>query len=281
MRTAMIVLVAALTVPSAGSRADDPPKAWVFTGWTQAVTVEVRSRVTGHLTRVAVREGDAVAKGDLLAEIDPREYQLDLDAARARLKMAEARLQVAKVKAASAKKLLEKKVISQDELDLETAAEAETEAALVVAKVEVQRAELTLSWTRVIAPSDGRVSLIQTTEGGLVTADRAHILTVVATEPLYVTFRVPEAILLQLRRDGLCEPGKLSVVVGFATDEGYPHAAELNLIDPEVDPRTGSVRFRATVPNPKGFLSPGMSARVRLTPSTRVGKAIRAAAARG
>ena len=266
MRAAMFVLVAGLAFRSADTRADDPPKGWAFTGRTQAAAVDVRARVTGHLTRVAVREGDAVAKGNLLAEIDPREYRLDLEAAKARLMMAEAKMQVAKIKAANAKSLLEKKVISQDELALHAAAEAEAEASLIVAKVEVQRAELTLSWTRVTAPFNGRVSRIQATEGGLVTADQMHILTVVATEPLYVTFSVPEAIVLQLRRDGLSEPGKLGVAVGFAIDEGYPHVAELDLIDPEVDPRTATVRFRATVPNPKGLLSPGMSARVRLTP---------------
>src|SRR5262245_10135112 len=67
MRAAMFVLVAGLALPSAGARADDPPKGWEFVGRTEAVTVEVRAQVTGHLTRVAVREGAAVAKGDLLA----------------------------------------------------------------------------------------------------------------------------------------------------------------------------------------------------------------------
>jgi multidrug efflux system membrane fusion protein len=177
-------------------------------------------------------------------------------------------LQVARLKVASVTSLLEKRVVSQAEVDLETAAAEEAEAALLIAKVEVQRAELILSWTRVVAPSNGRVSRIQTTEGGLAIADQTHLLTVVATEPMYVTFHVPEALLLQLRRDGLCEPGKLSVAVGFANDEGHPHAAELDLIDPEVDPRTGTARFRATIPNPKGFLLPGMSARVRISPST-------------
>src|SRR4051794_39286166 len=107
MRAAMFVLIAGLTLPSAGARADDPPNVWDFTGQTQAVAVEVRSRATGHLTRVAVREGDTVAKGDLLAEVDPREYQLDLDAARARQKIAEARLRIERVKAAKVRKLLE------------------------------------------------------------------------------------------------------------------------------------------------------------------------------
>lgn len=267
MRAAMFVLAAGLAFPPAGARADDPPKGWAFTGRTQAAAADdVRARVTGHLTRVAVKEGDAVKKGDLLAEIDPRAYRLDLDAARARQKVAEAKLQAARLRAANAKKLVQSKVVGQDELALNVAAEAEAEAALMGAKVEVERAELTLSWTRVTAPFGGRVSRIQSTEGGLVTADQTRVLRVVATGPLHVTFSVPEATLLQLRRDGLAEPGKLGVAVGFAIDEGYPHAAKLDLIEPEADPETGTVRFRATLENPKGILSPGMSARVRLSP---------------
>jgi RND family efflux transporter MFP subunit len=262
----MFVLAAGLAFPSAGTRADDPPKGWTFTGRTEAADDDVRARVTGHLTRVAAREGDAVKKGDLLAEIDPRAYRLDLDAAKARQKVAEVKLQAAKLKAANANRLVQNKVISQDELAPKMAAEAEAEAAFMVARVEVERAELTLSWTRVTAPFSGRVGRIHSTEGGLVTADQTPILRVVATDPLYVTFSVPEAILLRLRRDGLSEPGKLDVAVGFAIDEGYPRAAKLDRIEPEVDPKTGAVRFRATVPNPKGLLSPGMSARVRLTP---------------
>jgi RND family efflux transporter MFP subunit len=267
MRAAMFVLAAGLAFPSAGTRANDPQKGWTFTGRTQAAADDVRARVTGHLTRVAVREGDAVKKGDLLAEIDPRAYQLDADAAKARQKVAEAKLQAAKLKEANAKKLAQDKVISQGELALNAAAETEAEAALTAAKVEVERAELTLSWTRVTAPFSGRVSRIQSTEGGLVTADQTPILRVVATDPLHVTFSVPEATLLHLRRDGLSEPSKLDVAVGFAIDEGYPRAAKLDLIELEVDPKTGAVRCRATVPNPKGLLSPGMSARVRLTPA--------------
>jgi len=267
MRAAIFLLVAGLAFPFAGTRADDPPKGWEFAGTTQAAAaVDVRARVTGHLNRVAVKEGVAVKKGDLLAEIDPRTYHLDLDAAMARRKVAEAKLQAAKLRAAGANNLAKNKVISQGELALNKAAEAEAEAGVLVAKAEVRRAELTLSWAQVTAPLDGRVSRIQATEGNLVAADRTPILTVVDTHLLRVSFDVPEATLLRLRRDGLINSGKLGVAVGFAGEEGYPHEAKLDLIAPEVDPAAGTARFRATLANPKGLLSPGMSARVRLAP---------------
>ena len=272
MRTAMVVLAAGLAFPSAGTRADNPMKGWTFTGRTQATEEEVMARVTGQLIRIAVRVGDAVKKGHLLAEIDPRAYRLDLDAARTRQKVAEAKLQLAKLKTASTKKLAETKVVSQEELAEDTAKEAQAEAVFQGAKIDVEKAELILSWTRVTATFSGRVSLIQATEGTLVTGDKTPIARVVASGPLHVTFNVPEAILLQLSRDGLAEPGKLGVAVGSALDEGYPHPAKLDLIGPEADPKTGTVRFRAMVSNPKGYLLSGMSARVRLTPRSKEGK---------
>lgn len=272
MRTAMSVLAAGLAFASASTRADDPMTGWTFTGQTQATEEEVMARVTGQLTHIAVRVGDEVKKGDLLAEIDPRMYQLDLDAARARLKVAEVKLQLAKLKTASTKKLTETMVVSQEELAEVTVKEALAEAAFQGAKIDVEKAELTLSWTRVTATFSGRVSLIQATEGTLVTADETPIAMVVASGPLHVTFNVPEAILLQLSRDGLAEPGKLGVAIGFALEAGHPHPAKLNVIGPRADPKTGTVRFRAMLSNPKEYLLSGMSAHVRLTPSSKVEK---------
>src|SRR5262245_43587366 len=122
MRAAMFVLVVGLAFPYAVTGADDPPKGWEFTGRTQAAaTTEVLPRVTGALTRVAVKAGDAVAKGDLLIEIDPRAYQLALDAAQARVKVAEAKLEAAKITVANSKRLLENKVIGPGEVALNRA----------------------------------------------------------------------------------------------------------------------------------------------------------------
>jgi RND family efflux transporter MFP subunit len=251
--------------PQPSRKAADPSKVWDFTGVTQAsAAVEVRAQVSGPLIRVAVKEGAAVKKGDLLAEIASRPYQLDVEAAQARVKGAEAKLQVATLEAANAKKLTQSKVISEIELSLHLAKEAEAAAGLAAAKVEAERAKLNLSLTQVRSPIDGRVGRILTTEGNLIAADQAAILTVVATDRLHVSFNVPEGILLQMRRDGLADPDRLGMAVGFAGENGHPHEAKLDAIAAEVDPRTGSVRFRATVSNPKGLLLPGMSARVRL-----------------
>lgn len=265
MRAAMLVLVAALALPSAG-RADGNGQE--VTGRTQAAaTTEVRARVTGFVTCIAVKEGDAVAKGDLLVEVDPRPYQLALDAARAQVKVAEAKFEAARITATNSKKLLDNKVTGPGDLALNKAKEAEAEGALTAARVEAQRAELTLSWTRVTAPFAGRVSRIQAASGALVSAEKSTILTVVATDPLHVCFQVPEEILLKWRRDGLADPEKLRLAVGFAGENGYPHEAKLEFIETEVDSQTKCVRLRASMANPKGLLSPGMSARVRLTPA--------------
>jgi RND family efflux transporter MFP subunit len=265
MRIALGVLLAGLALASASARAEDAAKTWDFNGVTKAATkTEIRARVTGYVTRVNVKDSEAVKKGDLLVEVDARPYQLALDAALSRMKEAEARLALAKLNTVNAQRLREKQAISADELTVSAANEAEAQAALMTAKVEVQRAELTLSWTRITAPFDGRVSKLQATEGSLIVADQSPILSVISTSSLQVSFKVPEAIFLLLQKEALADPSKLTVTVGFTGDDGFPHATKLDLIEPLIEPTTGTVRFQATLLNPHGMLLPGMSARVRV-----------------
>src|SRR5262249_30190120 len=92
------------------------------------------------------------------------------------------------------------------------------------------------------------------------------------TDPLIVTFEVSEIAFLQLRRAGVTALEKVGVALGLAGEKGYPHFAKLLPLGAAVDPNTAAVRFRATMPNPKGLLMPGMSARIRLTLPAKSGR---------
>jgi len=269
MRATLLVLALGVTLQN-GAAADDSPTVWEFAGRTQpALAVEIRARVTGHVTRETVRIGDAVKKGDVLVEIDERPYRLGVEAAKAKLMLATAKFDAARLKAENARKLQANKVVGPDEVALTETTAAEAEASVRLAKVEVERAELDVSWTRVTAPFEGRVSAVEAVEGSLVAAEQTKLLTIVSTDLLSVTFAVPEAIVLKLRREGLSEVKDLSVAIGFNGEEGFPHQAKMDTIDPVADPMTGTVRFHAILPNPKGLVLPGMAARARLTRSSR------------
>ena len=125
---------------------------------------------------------------------------------------------------------------------------------------------LNLSWTRLAAPSGGQVGRFTSALGNLLVADEVRpLVTVVAAEQVAVVFDVDERSLLRFRRDGLLKPGKLTAEVGLTDETGFPHPAEVSFVDTAFDPKTGTIRFRAKCANPDGLISPGMSARVRLS----------------
>ena len=268
MRPAALLL-AGLAL-AAGARADDPPKpepakVYDFTGRVEADTVELRPRVTGYVTKIAVKEGEAVKKGELLAEIDPRFYRIELDRARAKLTRAEAQMKPADAKLTRLKKAVAAGTAAKEELE---AAEAEREIAaaeVVLAKAELELADLQLSWTKIAAPMDGRVSRIHTIEGNLVRADTDVVAVVIRPDPLVVAFDVEERTFARLR-EAAGKGGALAVSVGLATEDGFPRKAEFRTADAAVDPKTGTVRLRAALPNPKGELLPGQFVHVRVTP---------------
>ena len=268
----VLVLVSVVTLAAAQQKTVAPPgttpaKGFDFNGRIEATTVEIRPRVTGCLMKILVKEGAMVKQGDLLAEIDPQQYKADLDVARAKLTVAEATSKVAISQLARLKELNSKGVIGQDDL-IQAAGEKERSEALIhVANAEVVLAELNLSWTKLNSPMDGRVGQFAQTAGNLVTADGPAIVSIVAVDHVFVSFDVDERTMLKLRRDGLAEIGKLTALVGLSDEDGYPHKATVDFIDPQFNPKTGTVRVRGVLPNPKGLFSPGMFARVRLIPA--------------
>ena len=249
-----------------------------FTGRTSAVeSVEVRARVTGYITKVALAAGVLVNAGDLLFEIDPREYHAAVlraegDVARLRAQLARAESEVVRNQtlrpsgAASAREL-EKSIADKG------AAEGDLKAKLA----QLELARLDLEFTRVTAPVAGRVSRAEVTEGNLVAAGASGgpvLTTVVSVDPIYVNFDADERALIRVRkatiaRDGTSTPenvraAALPVLVALAEETDFPHRGTIDFVDNQIDPSTGTIRVRGVLPNPDRLLAPGLFVRVRL-----------------
>jgi multidrug efflux system membrane fusion protein len=264
---------------SAPCRADSPPVVTVsrpverevtdyadFTGRLDADTVEVRSRVTGWLDRVHFKPGSEVKQGDLLFDLDPRTYQADLDQANAKLAVAEARLKLAQADYQRAQALQRTRATSQEEVDKSAAAQAEAVAALKLARLDVERARLNLEFTRITAPLAGRIGQPLVTPGSRVSGSTL-LATIVVPDPIHVQFDMDERTFLHcqhLPRGERPQNGRTPLVVGLADEKGFPHQAVLDYIDNRVNPSTGTIRVRGTLPNPRHLLIPGLFARVRV-----------------
>lgn len=246
-----------------------PVRQWdEFTGRLAAMeTVEIRPRVSGYVERVAFREGQEVRKGDLLFVIDPRPYRAALARAQAELERARSEARLAQSQSARAHTLIDARAISREEFDARRAATAQAEAAVRAAEAAVATARLDLQFTEVRAPIDGRAGRALLTEGNLAAADQSLLTTVVSQDPMYVYFEADEQSFLRyqaLARDGERRNGRNPVRVGLANESGYPHHGWVDFMDNQVDPRTGTIRARAVLPNPDRMLTPGLFARVQL-----------------
>jgi RND family efflux transporter MFP subunit len=267
-RTVPLLLVVVLIAPLGAA---DPPKADLakgveLVGRAEAPVVVIRPRVSGFLERVPVKEGAAVKKGDLLAEVDDRPYKIKLDAAKAKLLTVSALLRLAEANLAQDKVAHMQKAISDFQINQDEANVAQAAAAVSAEKAVVAQAELELSWTKLTAPVDGRAGRLLLSPGDLVTADKSEVLTVVATEPLAVTFGLDELTTLGFVR-AVRAGGKPLVEVGLLDEEGFPRKAVLESSAVTVNPETGAARFRATLADPNTLILPGMALRVRLTVS--------------
>ena len=243
-----------------------------FTGRTDAIfSVEIRARVSGYLDNVNFKDGEEVKKGDTLFTIDPRPYKAELDRVEAVLAQGEAHLKRLEADYKRATNLYNRGQISREEYDRFVGDRSEAEAAVGIAKAQYDLAKLNVEYTKTTSPIEGRLSRRLVDPGNMVQADTTALTTVVSQDPLYVYWDVDERTLLRLRR--LIGEGRVKnrseadveVLVGLSDEEGFPHKGLINFSDNKVDPGTGTLRVRASIPNPKPYLlSPGLFARVRL-----------------
>ncbi|MCZ8252494.1 MAG: efflux RND transporter periplasmic adaptor subunit [Hylemonella sp.] len=245
-----------------------------FSGRLEAVErVDIRPRIGGVVLAKHFNEGALVAKGDLLLTIDPAPYEADVARAEAQVAAAQARATYTGSEYARARRLWDDRAISQRELDDRQNALREAEANLKAAQAQLQVSHLNLGYTQVRAPVAGRIGKLEVTVGNLVAAGtNAPVLTtLVSVSPIYASFDADEKVVARAlkgisgygssARQAL---GRIPVQMGTSDVSDTPYTGKLQLIDNQVDARSGTVRVRAVFDNKDGQLMPGQFARIRM-----------------
>ena len=242
-----------------------------FSGRLEAVErVEVRSRVSGAVLEAHFREGALVKKGDLLVTIDPAPYAAEVQRAEAQVAAAQARLALANTELDRGRQLWDSRTVSTRELDQRLNGQREAEANLKAAEAALQSARLNLEWTGVRAPVAGRVGKLEITVGNLVAAGPGApvLTTLVSVDPIYASFNADEQVVMRalaaLGPAPAKELGRVPVQMFTATSESVPFEGKLQLIDNQVDAKSGTVRVRAVFDNAQDVLMPGQFARIRM-----------------
>lgn len=275
--------VLGLVAPAAAQQGDAPPPAVVvvpvttkavsssaeFIGQTGAFhTVDLRARVRGFLTERTFEEGHRVAEGDVLYVIDPSEYDAARDAAEARVKGVEATIEQAEAQLARYERLATTGTASEASLDEARAAAGRARADLAAAKAELEQANLNLGYTRIATPISGRISRSSVDTGNLVGPDSGVLATVVATDPVYVTFSVTERdYLAYLKAYQAGNTTAYKPQIRLVDGTVFDHDGKIDFFGTEVDAATGTIPFRAVFANPDGVLLPGQFVTVVLVSS--------------
>ena len=238
-----------------------------YSGRFEAVDmVEVRPRVSGLLNEARFKDGQLVRKGQVLFVIDPRPYAAALAQARAQSARARAALANADAELKRAQFLLANRVISPSQSDARVAAQQQAAADLAAAQANEDAAALNLSFTTVVAPESGRISYRRLAVGNLVEAQASLLTTIMTQDPIRFVFDAPEAQFLKYQRQrGRAQANAVELRLQDETD--YRWKGRIDFLDNAIDRGSGTIRGRAVVSNPTGFLTPGLYGQMRLMAS--------------
>lgn len=227
-------------------------------------TVTVRSRVEGELTRVLFEEGAEVARGELLAEIDPQPYRVALAQAEGQYQQNQAQLAGAEEDLALYRRLHEQDSIAHQQLNQQVALVNQLRGTLKANQAQIDNARLQLSWTRIEAPIDGRLGLRRIDPGNLVsTGDTEGLVSITQMRPIGVLFTVPEAQLDGVRT-ALASGETLNVEALDRNGDQIIATGRLLTLDNQIDLATGTLRLKAEFANDDSRLFPNQFVNVRL-----------------
>jgi len=227
--------------------------------------VSVKPQVGGVVLKVGFREGEDVAVGQILFQIDPRPFQAALAQAKANLERDRARLAEAERTLVRYEELIKKEYVTQEQLDGARANSAALKATVVGDEAAVEQSRLNLAYCQIESPVAGRTGSLLVYAGNVVKAgDDKPLVILNQIEPVRVSFAVPERVLADVKARS--REGKLKVTV--TPPGGAPHEGELTFVDNAVDSTTGTITLKATFANRDRALWPGQFAQVALNLAT-------------
>ncbi|MEI8007537.1 MAG: efflux RND transporter periplasmic adaptor subunit, partial [Bacteroidota bacterium] len=234
-------------------------------------TIDIRARVEGYLMNWTFLEGSMVKKGQPLFMIEQEQYKNNLDYAKADLDNKTAAWEKAKLDVARLKPLLATNAISQNDYDVAVTTEKQTRAAVASSKADLEQSKLNLSYTSMDSPITGYIGAVQVRPGNLVGRGESTLLaTVSAVDPMYVNFQMNETDYLAIMRyvsthkGFLTKEGPIKVYLTLADKRKYPIAGDIDFMDRNINPGTGTIALRAKVANPENIIKPGNYCQVQL-----------------
>lgn len=224
-----------------------------FVGRVEAMSrVELRARVTGFLQEQLFREGQEVRAGELLFRIERAPFEAEVARAQAQVAAAEAELTNARIALNRARELVRSQAGTQARVDDALAAERSANAQLLGAQAALRVSQISLSYTEISAPIDGKIGRATYSVGNVVSPTAQPLATIVSQEPMRVSFPVSLRIGGELRERYAARGGAEAVRVRLRLASGqiFPETGRIDFIDPQVDRGTDTILVRAVVPNP-------------------------------
>ena len=241
------------------------------------INANINAQVQGYIVSRDYQEGSVVKKGDLLFQIDPRPFEAALAQAKGTLARDKANQVKADADEKRALDLFKKKVISDQERDTAIAAAGSSRANVEADEAAVKQAELNLGYTKITAPIDGVAGFANNQVGDLVGPSTGPLTTVSQIDPIKAVVTAGEGPFTDFvsrhpdatERNAYIKSLDFDLILG--NGEVYPHKGKFYALDRSLDPKTGSIRYYVTFPNPGNILRPGQFGKVRFVADMKKG----------